>query len=302
MGLYYYSFNDYLKEKFRARVRRVSVNAGFSCPNKDGTLSDRGCVFCNEDAFTNFPSADLPLKGQISRSIKSFKEKYKAERFIAYFQNSSGTHGEISALKAAYDAILDFPEIVGLSISTRPDCVDREKLDLIADYNGRYDVWVEYGLQSAHDGTLERVSRSHTFAQFRDAVSMASSRGIKAAAHVILGLPGESREDMIKTAEVLSALPVSAVKVHILHVLRGTRLHSDFEAGEVRLLGADEYVSLACDFLEHLRPDIVIMRLVSNAREDLLVAPGWINEKHRILNKIDEEFKRRGTRQGAGVL
>lgn len=302
MGLYYHSFNDYLRETFNARVRRLSVNAGFSCPNKDGTLSSEGCVFCNEDAFTNFPEAGTPLKEQIARSIEVFKEKYKAEKFVAYFQNASGTNADVPALKAAYDTILDFPEIVGLSISTRPDCVDPARLDLIAGYADRYDVWMEYGVQSAHDGTLDRINRSHTFAQFEDAADRTASRGIKTAAHVILGLPGESREDMLATADALSALPVSGVKVHILHVLRGTRLEEDYNKGGVRLLSAEEYVPLVCDFLERLRQDIVIMRLVSNAAKDLLVGPDWINEKSLILRKIDEEFGKRSTRQGAGVI
>ncbi len=298
MSAYYYSFSRYLKERFGVRVRRLSLNAGFGCPNKDGTLSREGCVFCNEDAFTAFPEGGLPLEEQISRSIRFFRDKFRAEKFIAYFQNSSGTHAGIAELKAAYDTILRFPEIAGLSIATRPDCVDHEKLDLIAGYAHKYDVWIEYGVQSVHDDTLRRINRSHTFSQFRDAVYMTSSKGIKTAAHVILGLPGESRDDMLESASALSGLPLPAVKIHALHVLRGTRLEDDYNKGGVTLPAEDEYVRLVCDFLERLRPDMVVMRLIPDAGRDTLVAPGWINRKQEVLRRVEREFGRRGTRQG----
>ena len=298
MQRHYYSFNEYLQNKFKARVQRISLNAGFGCPNRDGSLNSQGCIFCNEEGFTNFPDTRFSLNEQIERSMEYFKKRFKVEKFIAYFQNASNTYAEPADLKKRYDVIKAYPEIVGLSISTRPDCIDEEKLKLIESYTKKYDVWLECGLQSVHDKTLEKINRSHTYSQFVDALYLAARTRIKIAAHIILGLPEETRHDMLATAEAISKLPLSGVKIHVLHVLRETRLASLYKEDGVKLLTADEYVSLTCDFLEHIRPDIVIMRLVSNAKEDILVAPGWINEKQKILDSINREFDRRKTRQG----
>lgn len=298
MEKFYYAFSDYLQNKFNARVQRVSVNAGFGCPNRDGTLSSEGCIFCNEEGFTNFPAATLPLAEQIKTSITFFKKRFAAEKFIAYFQNASNTYAAPADLKRVFDTIRQFPEIVGLSISTRPDCIDDEKLALIARYSDAYDVWLEYGVQSSHDVTLKTMNRSHTFSQFADAVEMAAGKNIKVSAHVILGLPGERREDMIYTATALSRLPMHGVKMHALHVLRNTALAPLYAEGKMKLLEPSEYVGLVCDFLEHLNPAFVIMRLVSNAKPESLIAPQWINQKQKIIDAIRDEFERRNTKQG----
>jgi radical SAM protein (TIGR01212 family) len=298
MERHYYSFNEYLQSKFGMRVQRLSLNAGFNCPNRDGLLSSEGCIFCNEEGFANFPQATISLDEQIRRSMDYFKTRFKAKKFIAYFQNSTNTYADIADLKKAYDVVNAYPDIVGLFVSTRPDCIDEEKLDLIDSYADKYDTWVEYGLQSVHNKTLRGINRSHTFEQFLDAVKMTQKKRIRVSAHIILGLPGESEGDMIETAKTISRLPISGVKIHALHVLRDTRLALYYEEGKARLLAPDEYVGLVCDFLEHLNPNFVIMRLVSNAKDDLLIAPKWINEKQRILSDIDIEFKRRGTYQG----
>lgn len=298
MERYYYSFNEYLQGTFKTRVQRVSVNAGFGCPNRDGTLSADGCIFCNEEGFTNFPTLALSLSEQIITSIAFFKKRFKAKKFIAYFQNASSTYASVDDLKKAFDTIQQFSDIVGLSISTRPDCIDDEKLNLIAGYKDAYDVWIEYGLQSVNDTTLETINRSHTFSQFVTAVEATVKKDIKVSAHVILGLPGEEKEDIITTAKTLSRLPLSGVKIHVLHVLQNTKLARLYETGSIRLFEADEYVGFVCDFLEHLSSDFVIMRLVSNAKPDVLIAPQWVNQKQKILDAINDEFKRRKTKQG----
>ena len=298
MGKFYYSFNDYLKKRFGVRVHRLSLNAGFACPNRDGTLSREGCIFCNQEGFANFPKSNISLEEQITDSISFFKKRFKAEKFIAYFQNSTNTYASLDKLKKAYDTIKKFDDIVGLSISTRPDCIDEERLNLIKSYSDKYDVWLEYGLQSVHDKTLKDINRGHTFAQFRKAVEATAPKNIKTSCHVILGLSGEVGSDMMETARAISNLPLSGVKIHILHVLKNTKLEDFYRQGKIKLLEEEEYVGLVCDFLEHLNPDFVIMRLVSNAREDILVAPKWINNKQDILKKIDREFEKRGSRQG----
>jgi radical SAM protein (TIGR01212 family) len=298
---YYNSFNTYLKKRFQAKVRRISLNAGFSCPNKDGQAGRGGCVFCNELGFSPFAGESMPLKEQIECSMKHAKERGRAEKFIAYFQNATNTYASPAKLKSAYDVIYDYPDIVALSISTRPDCVDDEKLDLIAGYAKDYEVWIEYGVQSVHDRTLKAINRGHTFDQTQEAIKKTAERGIKVGAHVILGLPGESREDMITTAQKLSELPVSGVKLHVLHVLKGTPLEDSYKGGNIALLTCEEYVDIACSFLENLRPDCVILRLVSDAKKEYLIAPDWINNKLAVIAQIEQKFASKGTSQGSSI-
>ncbi len=295
----YYSYNQYLRKTFKTRVHRLSLNAGFGCPNRDGTLSEEGCFFCNEAGFVNFPDNSVALREQIERSMVFYKERYGARKFIAYFQNGSNTYAPLPKLKETYDTIKEYPDIVGLSISTRPDCIDPEKLDLISSYSGEYDVWVEYGLQSICNKTLREMNRSGTYEQFLDAVDMTVKSGIKAGAHIILGLPGEDRKDMIETAKELSRIPVSGIKIHVFHILRDTKCEALYNEGRFSLLGRDEYIPLVCDMLERLDPKIVIMRLISNARSDLLIAPTWINNKHNVLRSVEDEFSKRATSQGS---
>ncbi|MFH0839556.1 MAG: TIGR01212 family radical SAM protein [Candidatus Omnitrophota bacterium] len=298
MEQYYYSFNDYLREKYGERVQRLSLNAGFTCPTRDGKIDKEGCIYCNEKGFSPFPDTRLPLKKQLEKAIDHAKRRYKAGKFIAYFQNASGTYGPHSQLKKAYDAIKDFSGIVGLYISTRPDCVDDKRLELIKSYSKDYEVWIEYGLQSSHDRTLKFINRRHTFHDFVEAASLTVKKGIKVGAHVILGRPREPREDMIKTAKKIAALPVSGIKLHILHVLKGTKLEEYYKEGKIHLLPFQEYVQTVCDFLEATDPKCVVFRLVSDANPNFLVAPKWINRKSEVINAIKKEFEKRGTKQG----
>ncbi len=299
MDTHYNSFSSYLHNRFGEKVRKISLNAGFSCPNRDGKLGREGCIFCNELGFSPFAGRTLSLEEQIEQSIARARNKDGTRKFIAYFQNATNTYASCRELKCAYDVIKGYPEIVGLSISTRPDCIDDKKIDLIESYRDDYEVWIEYGLQTAHDRTLEKVDRKHTFAQSVGAIEKAARRGIKIGAHVILGLPGESREEMIATAREISRLPVSGVKLHVLHVLKDTRLEELYREGRITLLNQDEYIGFACDFLENLRPDCIILRLVSDAKKEYLIAPEWINNKLLVIKEIEDEFEARGTRQGS---
>jgi len=299
MSRYYYSFNEYLRKRFKTKVHRLSLNAGFTCPHRDGTLGSDGCYYCNENGFANFKDTKISLREQIITSMQYTRKRFKAEKFIAYFQNATNTYASTEELQSNYDVIREFPDIVGLSISTRPDCIDDEKLDLVESYSSDYDVWIEYGLQSIHDKTLKLINRQHDAEQFINAVKITLARNIKTAAHVILGLPGESKTEMIETAKALSLLDIHGLKIHAFHILGKTRFHQLFDEGKIRLLKEDEYVRIVCDFLEYIKPKCVIMRLVSNADKNVLIAPPWINNKQKILQAIENEFERRNTSQGS---
>ncbi|MBD3426497.1 MAG: TIGR01212 family radical SAM protein [Candidatus Omnitrophica bacterium] len=295
----YYSFSSYLKRKFDQKVWRICLDPGFGCPNKEGHTGRGGCIYCNESGFSDIAGKRLPLKDQIEDQISRARKKRGIEKFIAYFQSGTGTNARVENLKASYDVIRDYPEIVGLAVSTRPDCIDDEKLDLIAGYTRDYDVWIEYGVQSVHDNTLERIGRGHGYDQSKEAIRRTCERGIKSAAHVILGLPGETHHEMVATSTELSRLPLWGVKLHVLHVLKDTPLEEDYNKGKLRLLDRGEYVSIACDFIENLRKDCVILRILSDARKEFLVAPRWINAKQAVLADIEDEFTKRGTGQGS---
>ncbi len=296
--MYYYAFNRYLKDKFSAKVWKVSLNAGFGCPNKNGVIDSKGCVFCNEEAFSRLAGSKLSLQEQLEEGIGFAREK-GVEKFIVYFQNGTSTNAPIEELKRTYDVIKSCEDIVGLSISTRPDCVDDAKIGLISEYVDSYDVWIEYGLQTVHNKTLKKINRRHTFDQSAWAIEKTARKGVNVGVHVILGLPGETRRDMINTAKVISGLPVNGVKFHILHVLKDTHLARLYDKNRIKLLDQGEYIDIACDFLENLRKDIVILRLISDAKRDVLIGPEWMNSKLNVMQGIEREFSVRGTGQGS---
>ncbi|MBU1083630.1 MAG: TIGR01212 family radical SAM protein [Candidatus Omnitrophota bacterium] len=295
----YYSFKQYVQETYGENVKKIGLNAGFGCPNRIDEDGLGGCIFCNEEGYSNYAGQALSLDAQISGSIKEMKKRRDVRKFIAYFQNGTSTNAEPSELKRAYDVIRGFPEIIGLSISTRPDCVDDEKLDLIAGYMDDYDVWVEYGMQSLSDDILRRMNRGHTSGQTIEAIERTAKRGIKVGVHIMIGGMGQSREDIIKIAERISGLPVDGVKLHMLHVLKNTPMEKMYESGSVRMLSLDEYAGYVCDFIEHLRSDCVIMRLISDAKRDLIVAPRWMEDKLEAVRYIEREMEKRGVRQGS---
>lgn len=295
----FFSFNDFLREKFGVRLHRLSLDVGFSCPNIDGRLSKEGCFYCNNRAFSYFTGRRrISLEEQITQSMEYCRKRFKARKFIAYFQSFTGTYGDVETLKEKFEVIRKFPDIVGLAISTRPDCVDKEKIELIESFTEEYMVWIEYGLQSANNSTLSLINRNHTYEDFLEAVELTRGRGIFIGVHIILGLPQETREDMLNTARAISNLPLSGIKFHCLHILRDTELSRWYKEAKVRLLSLQEYVDILCDFLEFIPQDWVILRLVSEASPDYLIAPFWINEKQKVLKKIKEELIHRGSFQG----
>jgi radical SAM protein (TIGR01212 family) len=296
----YRDLNSYFQELFGQRVQKIPLDAGLTCPNRDGTLSDKGCIFCNGlgSGTGALIRHHLSLEEQILNAGPFLRTRYKAEKFIAYFQSFTNTYAPLPALKSLYDRALSQKNVVGLSVATRPDCVDRDRLALLAAYRETHLVWIEYGLQSAHDATLKRINRGHDVACFERAVLMARRFGLNVCAHVILGLPGESREMMLETARHLSRVPIQGIKIHLLYVIKGTPLATLYERGEYRCLEREEYTDLVVDFLELLPPDVVIQRLTGDPKAPELVAPMWATEKMENLRRIRERLERRKTWQG----
>ncbi len=299
-GKPYNFFGDNLWNSYNRRVLKLPINANLDCPNRDGTVGSDGCIFCSEEGSASPTcSASEAIRGQMRNARESFKRADDHTRYIAYFQAFSNTYAPAERLRQLYDTALLDEDIVGLMIATRPDCVPDDVLDLIASYRkDNFELWLELGMQSMHDRSLAFMKRGHTHAQTRSAIVKAAERGIKVCAHLILGVPGETWEDMMRTADEVSALPVQGVKLHHLHVIKGTALESMYERGEIRLLSFREYVSTICDFIERLRPDIQIHRLSGDQNEEKLVAPAWGMHKGTVLKEIEDEFRKRGTYQG----
>jgi radical SAM protein (TIGR01212 family) len=298
-GRRYYPFSRFLRERFGGRVWRVTVDGGFTCPNVDGTVTTGGCVYCDNRSFS--PNRRLPrtdVRTQVRRGVELLGRRHGASRFLAYFQAATNTHAPVPRLRQLYDAALEHPQVVGLAVGTRPDSVPDPVLDLLQQYARDRYVCLELGLQSRHDRSLDWMNRGHHFDAFVDAVARARGRGLDLCAHVILGLPGETPEDMLQTADALAELPVDAVKVHNLHVVRGTPMEAMYHAGTVPMLTREEYVAIVCDFLERLPAEMVIHRLNGDAPPDYLVAPAWCLEKAALLAAIDAELARRDSWQG----
>ena len=296
----YNRFSDHLKNLYGVKVYKVTLDAGFTCPNRDGTISNEGCVFCdNGGSFSQLYPNNISVKEQLDLGITLAIDKYKAEKFLAYFQAYSNTYKPVNELKIIYDEALSHEDVIGMSIGTRPDCVDEEKLDLISDYTKKHYIWLEYGLQSIHDRSLKFINRGHDFAAFVNALKNTQKRNINVCAHVILGLPNETKQDMLETAKVLGDLGVNGVKLHLLCVLNNTRLAKLYFQGKIPLMEEDEYVETVCDFLELLPPSVTIHRLAGNGLKPNMLAPGWLSKKFIVLNKIDKLLEERNSFQGS---
>lgn len=296
----YNQYSAHLKQKFGVKVYKVTLDAGFSCPNRDGAISSGGCIFCDDGgSFSQAHSNLLSIEDQLETGIETLSQRFKAKKFMSYFQAYSNTYKPVEELEKIYSSSLKHPDVVGLSIGTRPDCVDEEKLKLIASYKEDYYTWIEYGLQSIHDKTLKAINRGHDFDCFLRAYEKSKEVGLNVCAHVILGLPGESREDMLKTAQKLAELKVDGVKIHMLCAMQGTELSKMYESGRISFMSEDEYLNLVCDFLELLPVETTIHRLAGNGLKKNLIAPRWLGKKMDALNKIDRELKRRNSYQGS---
>ncbi|MEJ2201108.1 MAG: TIGR01212 family radical SAM protein [Desulfuromonadaceae bacterium] len=295
----YRVFSEYLKKKYAGRVHKISIDAGFSCPNRGGNRSRPGCLFCDPGGSGAVGiERDFSVREQIERGREVMLRKYKAKAFIAYFQPFSNTFAPVSQLRHYYDQALATSDVVGLAVGTRPDCLPPEVLDLLAEYHRRTDFWLEIGLQSSHDATLALLRRGHDYATFLRAYAGAKERGLQVCVHVILGLPGETREQMLATANEMARLQVDGIKIHLLHVLAGTPLGELYRAGKVSVLEQEAYVALVVDFLERLHPETFIQRLTGDGPRAQLLAPPWSLNKWEVLNAIDAELVRRNSRQG----
>ena len=294
----YNQFSRLLKDKFGAKVYKITLDAGFSCPNRDGTISKGGCIFCDEGgSFSQAHSNLLSVEQQVQEGIKTLSARFKAEKFMSYFQAYSNTYKPVKELEKIYNSALMDEKIIGLSIGTRPDCVDDEKLSLIAGYKDDYYTWVEYGLQSIHNKTLKKINRGHDFDCFLRAYEKTKEKGINVCVHVILGL-WETHDEMMQTAQKLAELSVDGVKIHMLCALENTRLADMYKNNEIDFMSEDEYINTVCDFLEYLPPETSIHRLAGNGLKKNLIAPRWLGKKLDCLNKIDREFIKRNSYQG----
>ncbi len=296
----YNTFNNYLKERFSARVYRVPIDAGFTCPNRDGLRAFGGCTFC-DDRGSGAPTiqSGLSVQEQLRSGIARIRKRFKANKFLAYFQAFTNTYAPEAVLRNLYDIALQEPDVVGLCIGTRPDCLPDNVLDLLADYHERTFVWLEIGLQSTLNRTLTLINRGHTAEEFFDAVERAQARALHLATHVIFGLPGESDEQMLDTVKAVANSGVHGVKIHQLCVYKGTPMEADYRTGLLPLLSEDRYVQLVSDSLELLAPSQIVMRLIAEGTKDEMIAPDWSFDKRRVMSKIDDEMIRRGTWQGS---
>lgn len=296
-------YSTHLKQQFGGRVNKISIDAGFGCPNRQGGRDAHGCLFCDSSGSGAVGiDRSVPIAVQVERAKEIMRRKYRAKYFIAYFQPFSNTFAPVDILRDRYDQALAVDDVVGLAVGTRPDCLPLKTLDLLAEYHQRTYFWLELGLQSIHDRSLNYLQRGHDYQCFLEAYTQAKARGIKVCVHLILGLPGESREDVLTTAEEMARLKIDGVKLHLLHVLEGTPLGELYKQGQVEMFEMQEYVELVVDVIERLPPDTLIQRLTGDGPRHILLAPLWSMNKWEILNAIDAELVRRGSLQGDKYL
>ncbi len=298
-GLRYHAYHHHLRALFGVRVQKVSVDGGFTCPNVDGTVATGGCTFCDNRSFS--PSRRLPRQDileQIEEGIRRLKRRYDCNHFQAYFQPATNTYAPVEKLRRLYSRALEHPLIVGLAIGTRPDCVPDDVLDLLQEFAQRTRLSVEYGMQTMHDRSLHAMNRGHDHASFLDAMERSRGRGFEIGAHVMLGLPGESPDDMLATAREIAHVGLDSVKIHNLYVVKDTPMADQVERGEIRLMERDEYVTTLVDFLELLPPDMVVERISGDAPSNYFVGPAWCLDKPAVIRAVRAEMERRDSWQG----
>ena len=295
-------YNDYgawMRRQFPFRVQKISIDAGFSCPNRDGSISHGGCTFCDNRTFN--PAYCQPTKSiteQIGEGKEFFRHKYPDMKYLAYFQAFSNTYAPLDTLRRRYEEALSAEDVVGIVIGTRPDCISPEVLNYLESLNRQTFIIVEYGIESVSDDSLRRVNRGHNFECSRRAVIETHNRGILTGAHIILGLPGESADDNVRQADIVSSLPIDILKLHQLQIIRGTQLAAEYERQPFGLYTADEYIDLCRRYIERLRPDMVLERFVSQSPKELLVAPKWGLKNYEFANRFVNYMKRMNSWQG----
>ena len=297
----YREFGDFLRERFPFMAQKIAINAGFTCPNRDGSKGRGGCTYCNNQTFNpGYCQTDKSVADQLAEGVRFFSRKYPEMRYLAYFQAYTSTYGEQERLERLYEEALDYPGVVGLVIGTRPDCVPDRLLDYLARLSEQVLVLVEYGVESTLDRTLRRINRGHDFAEAEEAIRRTAARGIAVGAHLILGLPGESRDEILGHADRLSELPLTTLKLHQLQLIRHTRMALEFERQpeDFHLFTVDEYIDLAIDFIERLDPAIALERFVSQSPKELLIAPDWGLKNYEFTEKVRRRMEERDAWQG----
>ena len=297
----YLNYNQVMKTEFRERVQKISINAGFTCPNRDGSKGRGGCTYCNNQTFS--PAYCKPTKSiaqQVSEGIDFFHHKYQAQLYLAYFQSYTNTYDTLQHLRNTYEQALVNPKVVGIVVGTRPDCVNDELLDYFAHLAEKYYVMIEYGIESTHDATLDFINRGHNYQCAVDAIRATAARGIRVGAHMILGLPNEDRNLILQHADRLSELPLTALKLHQLQLVKGTVMAKQFSQNPelFKLYTADEYIDLVVDFVERLRPNIALERLISQSPKNLLIAPDWGLKNFEFVVKFEKRMAQRNALQG----
>jgi radical SAM protein (TIGR01212 family) len=295
----YNSFGSYIRKRFGTTVFKVNVDAGFTCPNRDGTIGDSGCIYCNNDSFR--PNSCRPtrsLREQIRSGTEYMKKRYKAEKFLVYFQPYTNTYGPVDELEHLYREALSEPCVIGLAIGTRPDTIDEDKIALLESLAERYFILVEYGMQSIYDKTLEFINRGHNYTTFQKALYLTKDRGIFTGAHVIVGFPTETREEMLSMADEISHLPIDFLKIHQLQVIKDTPLEVMYKEDPFHTFGYEEYLEFVTDFIERLSPSLVLQRLFATAPDGILIAPRWGRSRQQILRDIEIKLENKNACQG----
>lgn len=295
----YHSLDYMLRERFGEKVYKVTLNGGMSCPNRDGKIGTRGCIFCSAGGSGDFAAdAALSITEQIESQIAILSQKRPIHKYIAYFQAYTNTYAPVEYLEKIFTEAISHPKVVALSIGTRPDCLSEQTIALLSRLNQQKPVWVELGLQTIHESTARYIRRGYPLSCFEDTLSRLRRENIEVIVHTILGLPGESHEDILATMDYLSQMDIQGIKLQLLHVLRGTDLAADYENGLFQTYERDEYLSLLIDCLGHLRPDIVIHRITGDGPKDLLIAPLWASRKREVLNLLHHRMKEEQAFQG----
>ena len=297
----YLNYNTVLKSEFSERIQKISINAGFTCPNRDGSKGTGGCTYCNNQSFS--PGYAKPIKSvteQIEEGIAFFHHKYEAQKYLAYFQSYTNTYDKLENLTRIYEEALKNPKVAGIVVGTRPDCVSDELLDYFTELSKRYYVMIEYGIESTCDNTLQLINRGHDYANAEVAIRKTAGKGLRTAAHLILGLPGENREMILSHADNVSELPLTAIKLHQLQLVKGTVMARQYAKNPemFNMMTAAEYIELVIDFLERLNPEIAVERFVSQSPEQLLLAPHWGLKNFEFVHKIEKRLEERDTWQG----
>ena len=296
-------YNDYgtwLRQRFPYKVQKISVDAGFTCPNRDGRLGTGGCIYCNNDSFNpSYCQREKSVKQQLVEGKEFFRRKYPEMRYMAYFQAFTNTYSTLDHLKSLYEEALDVEDVVGLVIGTRPDCIDDTLLDYLTQLARQTMVTLEYGIETANDDTLRLIRRGHDFQCVRDAVERTKGRVIVIGGHVILGLPGEDAEESVRQATIMSELGLDVLKIHQMQIIRGTRLAQMYAENPFHLYSPEEYSELIVRYLEHLSEDMVVERFASQSPKEMLIAPKWGLKNYELTNLIVNKMKREGRRQGS---